>query len=59
MLELFKASDSKGNIIKILFVDFSKVFDIIDHNVLMHKFISNGLPNHIISWSMDIVSHIT
>jgi hypothetical protein len=57
MHELFKASDSTANIIRILFVDFSKAFDLIDHNVLMHKFISNGLPSHIISWSMDFVLH--
>ena len=55
--ELFIASDCTDNIIRILFVDFCKAFDLIDHNVLTHKFISNGLPSHVISWSMDFVSN--
>lgn len=45
------------NIIGILLVDFSKAFDLNDHNGLMHKFISNDLLTHIIDWSMDFVSH--
>ena len=33
--ELFLASDSSQNIIRVLFVDFTKAFDVIDHNVLI------------------------
>ena len=34
MHELFVAADCSQNIIRVLFVDFSKAFDVIDHNVL-------------------------
>jgi len=47
MHELFVAADCSQNIIRILFVDFSKTFDVIDHNVLLDKFISNDVPEHI------------
>ena len=34
MHELFLASESSQNIIRVLFVDFTKAFDVIDNNVL-------------------------
>jgi len=39
-----------------LFADFSKAFDVIDHNVLLNKFISNNIPEHIIVWSLDFLN---
>ncbi len=32
--ELFEASDNSNNIIRILFIDFSRAFDVINHNVI-------------------------
>jgi len=46
MHELFVAADCSQNIIRVLFVDFSKAFYVIDHNVLLNKFISNNIPEH-------------
>jgi hypothetical protein len=40
----FKCSDSPHKFIRILFIDFSKAFDLLDHNILMHKFLANDLP---------------
>jgi hypothetical protein len=37
--DLFLASDKPGNIIRLLFVDFKKAFDLIDHNVLMSNYV--------------------
>ena len=39
-----------------MFVDFSKAFDVIDHNVLLNKFISNNIPEHVIVWSLDFLN---
>jgi len=39
------------NIIKVC-----KAFDVIDHNVLLNKFISNNIPEHIIVWSLDFLN---
>jgi len=44
-------------LVRVLFVDFSKAFDIIDHNVLLNKFISNNIPEHIILWSLDFLNN--
>jgi len=56
MHELFVASDCSKNIIRILFVDFSKAFDLIDHNILLNKFISNDVPEHVTVWSLDFLN---
>jgi len=56
MHEIFVASDCSENIIRILFVDFRKAFDLIDHNVLFNKLLSSGVPEHIIAWSLDFLN---
>jgi hypothetical protein len=56
MHDLFKASDKPNIIIRVLFVDFSKAFDLIDHNVLANKFNNIGIPDHITAWSLDFLS---
>ena len=38
-----------------LFVDFTKAFDVIDHNVLFNKFVNCGMPKHVVAWSMDFL----
>ena len=53
---LFQVSELSNNIIRILFVDFSKAFDLNDHNILFKKFVDSGLPHHIIAWSTDFLS---
>jgi len=56
MHELFLASDNSQNIIRVLFIDFTKVFDVIDHNVLLNKFVNCGMPEHVVVWSLDFLS---
>ena len=53
--EIFKASDNSNNFIRILFVDFAKAFDLIDHNVLLQKFIKYDFPPHISAWSLSFL----
>ena len=54
--ELFVAADCSKDIIRVLFVDFSKALDVIDHNVLLNKFISKNIPEHIIVWSLEFLN---
>jgi len=56
MHELFVAADFSQNIIRVLFIDFSKGFDVIDHNVLLNKFITNNFLEHVIVWSLDLLN---
>ena len=56
MHELFLASDNSQNIIRVLFIDFTKAFDVIDRNVLLDKFVSCGMPEHVVVWSLDFLS---
>jgi len=50
--EWFKASERSNNFIRILFLDFSKAFDFINHNVLLQKFLDYKFPPHITIWSL-------
>jgi len=56
MHEIFVVSDCSENIIRILFVDFHKAFDLIDHNILFNKLLSSGVPEHVIAWSLDFLN---
>jgi len=56
MHEIFVASHCSENIIRILFVDFRKAFDLINHNVLFNKLLSSGVPEHITAWSFDFLN---
>ena len=51
----FKSADSPNIIIRILFVDFAKAFDLVNHNVLLRKFQAYNFPPHITAWSMSFL----
>ncbi|KAI0218023.1 hypothetical protein LSAT2_030238 [Lamellibrachia satsuma] len=44
------AVKTPGTIVQILFVDFNKAFDRVDHHILMTKCASLGLPTFITKW---------
>lgn len=44
---IFRSSDNSSNITPMLFVDFSKGFDFVDHNMLLEKFLLNIVQTHI------------
>ena len=46
--ELCQASERSNKIIRILFIDFSKAFGLIYHNVLLQKFVGQTL---VFSWN--------
>ena len=38
------------------FIDFTKAFDVTDHNVLSNKFVDCEMPEHVVVWSLDFLS---
>ena len=52
---LFSESDKPHNIIRILFVDFTKAFDLVDTNVLYKKFTDLNFPPHITTWFLSFL----
>jgi hypothetical protein len=42
--------DSGKNIIRILLIDFSKAFDLVDHTILMNKILKLDIPDFLSSW---------
>jgi len=39
-----------------LFVDFYKAFDMTENGILLNKFVSSGLPEHVTVWSLDFLN---
>ena len=54
--DLFEASDTPGNIIRLLFIDFKKAFDLVNHNILVEKFAKYNFPDNITAWSLDFLN---
>ncbi len=52
---IFEASDNNRNFIRVLFVDFSKAFALIDHNVLYNSFLQYDFPCYITAWSLSFI----
>lgn len=49
------ATDGNGASARILLFDFKKAFDLVDHSILMQKFISYDIPKSIINWILDFL----
>ncbi len=56
---LFHASDNRTNFIRVLFVDFTKAFDLINHNVLYKKFTAYEFPTWLTVWSLAFLNERT
>lgn len=39
-----------GNAVDVVYLDFSKAFDIISHNILLDKLAAHGLDGRIVGW---------
>jgi len=50
MLHHWHAAVHSGSSVRVLFVDFAKAFDHIDHNIVIDKLRRLQLPNIIIDW---------
>ena len=54
---IFSASDDSFNFINILFVDFTKAFDLIEHGVLYNKFVACDFPSWLTSWYLSFLNN--
>ena len=50
------ATDDPNNMVRILFLDYRKAFDHIDHNILLRKMTQLGLPSFAIRWLTGFLS---
>lgn len=48
--------DSTDHFCRILFIDFTKAFDLVDHNVLFRKFSRLNFPPHVTTWFLSFLS---
>ena len=55
--ELFEASDNSNNIIRILFVDFSRAFDVVNHNVIKRKLEEKNSPVILTNWLLSFLNN--
>ena len=56
---MYDASDDNNNIIRILFVDFSRAFDVINHNVIERKLVENKSPAVLNNWLLSFLNNRT
>ena len=45
-----EALEDTGSVVRILFLDFKKAFDRVDHTILLTKLANLGLPSILIKW---------
>ena len=47
---LMKSTDVTGNFVRVLFLDYSKAFDLINHDILLNKMVGMEVPAHLVRW---------
>ena len=46
----YEATDEPGTTVRVLFLDYSNAFDLINHETLIDKIVAMNLPAHIVRW---------
>ena len=46
----YGATDLLNTYVRVVMLDFSKAFDLINHHILLEKLTNSGLPRHIVRW---------
>ncbi len=45
-----KATDDRKTFVRVLLVDYTKAFDLINHDILINKLTNSGVAPHIVRW---------
>lgn len=51
-----KATDNNKADVRVVFLDYRKAFDLIDHNILISKLSNYGINPHIVNWICDFLT---
>ncbi len=46
----YEGTDHDWNYARLLLLDYSKAFDLVNHNILIRKLLNIGIPSHIVRW---------
>ena len=52
-----QALDTPGRRVRLLFLDFSKAFDRVDHTLLLQKIANLGIPDFLVRWLTSFLCH--
>ena len=47
---MHRVASQPGTTVRVLFLDYSKAFDLINHETLINKLVAMNLPAHIVRW---------
>jgi len=50
MTHTWQTELDQGGVVRALFVDFRKAFDLVNHNILLHKLLDRKVPHCLIKW---------
>lgn len=53
----YKATDKLGVFIRVFLIDYSKAFDLIDHNIVLEKLCSLNVPHILVQWVESFLTY--
>ena len=57
VLHSWQSALDKGHSVRALFVDYSKAFDRVNHNILLQKLLDRQVPHYLIKWLFSYLSN--